>query len=112
MSLSIDVPVGNDLNILILFEGADPTPSSDWTYTNELDQLTVLSNDSRISFSGINNLNLTLNNIKMDDGGIYTLSVANSMDIVTLEFNVNVQCKYNLYTLSTFSCCLLTFVYN
>ena len=75
--------------ILVDYVGGEPAPSATWTYLNGT---TPLSENERFMTSGDHNLNLTITDCEVEDGGVYRLTVDNGvLSSVTLEYTVNIQ---------------------
>ena len=91
-SPTLNVPIGNDMKLLVIYEGGYPDPTVTWTRHIDGVVSNVL-NDSRASVSGQHGLNLTLVNVTLEDGVTYLLNVENEIDSVQLEFNVSILGK-------------------
>ena len=91
-SPTLNVPIRNDMKLLVIYEGGYPDPTVTWTRHIDGVVSNVL-NDSRASVSGQHGLNLTLVNVTLEDGVTYLLNVENEIDSVQLEFNVSVLGK-------------------
>ena len=89
---TLNVPIGNDMKLLVIYEGSYPDPTVTWTRHIDGVVSNVL-NDSRASVSGQHGLNLTLVNVTLEDGVTYLLNVENEIDSVQLEFNVSILGK-------------------
>ena len=89
---TLNVPIGNDMKLLVIYEGGYPDPTVTWTRHIDGVVSNVL-NDSRASVSGQHGLNLTLVNVTLEDGVTYLLNVENEIDSVELEFNVSILGK-------------------
>ena len=109
---TLNVPIGKDMKLLVIYEGGYPDPTVTWTrYINGI--VSNVLNDSRASVSGQHGLNLTLVNVTLEDRVIYVLNVTNGVGSVRLEFNVTILCKcimayWGLYVLM-FIICLVFF---
>ena len=91
-SPTLNVPIGKDMKLLVIYEGGYPDPTVAWTRHIDGVVSNVL-NDSRASVSGQHGLNLTLVNVTLEDGVTYLLNVENEIDSVQLEFNVSILGK-------------------
>ncbi len=74
--------------ILVDYVGGYPDPSATWTFLNGTTPL--LEND-RFDTSGDHNLNLTVTECEVEDGGVYRLNIDNGVGSVILEYTVNIQ---------------------
>ena len=107
-SPTLNVPIGNDMKLLVIYEGGYPDPTVTWThYANGV--VSNVLNDSRASVSGQHGLNLTLINVTLEDRGVYVLNVTNSVGSIQLEFNVTILCKctmayWGIYVLLVIVC--------
>ena len=85
----MDILVGQNINLLVIYEGGYPEPNVTWTRQNNGVIIDVL-NDTRASVSGQLGLNLTLFNVTTKDGVVYILTVTNSVGSIQLQFNVSI----------------------
>ena len=85
----MDILVGQNINLLVIYEGGYPEPNVTWTRQNNGVIIDVL-NDTRASVSGQLGLNLTLFNVTTKDGVVYVLTVTNSVGSIQLQFNVSI----------------------
>ena len=85
----MDILVGQNINLLVIYEGGYPEPNVTWTRQNNGVIVDVL-NDTRASVSGQLGLNLTLVNTTTEDGVVYVLTVINSVGSIQLQFNVSI----------------------
>ena len=85
----MDILIGQNINLLVIYEGGYPEPNVTWTQQNNGVIIDVL-NDTRASVSGQLGLNLTLVNTTTKDGVIYVLTVTNSVGSIQLQFNVSI----------------------
>ena len=85
----MDILVGQNINLLVIYEGGYPEPNVTWTRQNNGVTVDVL-NDTRASVSGQLGLNLTLVNTTTEDGVVYVLTVINSVGSIQLQFNVSI----------------------
>ena len=86
---TLDILNGQNINLLVIYEGGYPDP--DVTWTRQINGvLTDVLNDTRASVSGQHGLNLTLVNTTIDDGVVYVLTVINSVGSIQLQFNVSI----------------------
>ena len=85
----MDILVGQNINLLVIYEGGYPEPNVTWTRLNNGVIVDVL-NDTRASVSGQLGLNLTLVNTTTKDGVVYVLTVINSVGSIQLQFNVSI----------------------
>ena len=89
---TLDILNGQNINLLVIYEGGYPDP--DVTWTRQINGvLTDVRNDTRASVSGLHGLNLTLVNTTMEDGVVYVLTVINSVGSIQLQFNVSILGK-------------------
>ena len=93
---TLNVPIGKDMKLLVIYEGGYPDPIVTWTRHINCIVSNVL-NDSRASVSGQHGLNLTLVNVSLEDGTVYEVNVTNSVGSIQLEFNVTILCKCRNY---------------
>ena len=91
-SPTLNVHIGKDMKLLVIYEEGYPNPTVTWTYYNNEEVSNVL-NDSRASVSGQHGLNLTLINVTLEDEAVYVLEVENTEGYVQLEFNVTIVGK-------------------
>ena len=91
-SPTLNVPIGNNMKLLVIYKGGYPDPTVTWTRHIDESISNVLK-DSRASVSGQHGLNLTLVNVTLEDGAVYVLNVENEIDSVQLEFNVTILGK-------------------
>ena len=85
----MDILVGQNINLLVIYEGGYPEPNVTWTRQNNGVTVDVI-NDTRASVSGQLGLNLTLVNTTTEDGVVYVLTVINSVGSIQLQFNVSI----------------------
>ena len=85
----MDILNGQNINLLVIYEGGYPEPNVTWTRQNNGVIIDVL-NDTRASVSGQLGLNLTLFNVTTKDGVVYVLTVTNSVGSIQLQFNVSI----------------------
>ena len=85
----MDTLIGQNINLLVIYEGGYPEPNVTWTRQNNGVTVDVL-NDTRASLSGQLGLNLTLVNTTTEDGVVYVLTVINSVGSIQLQFNVSI----------------------
>ena len=85
----MDTLIGQNINLLVIYEGGYPEPNVTWTRQNNGVTVDVL-NDTRASVSGQLGLNLTLVNTTTEDGVVYVLTVINSVGSIQLQFNVSI----------------------
>ena len=85
----MNILIGENINLLVIYEGGYPEPNVTWTRQNNGVIIDVL-NDTRASVSGQLGLNLTLVNTTTKDGVIYVLTVTNSVGSIQLQFNVSI----------------------
>ena len=88
----LDVLIGQNINLLVIYEGGYPDPDVTWTRQFN-GVLTDVLNDTRASVSGLHGLNLTLVNSTMEDGVVYILTVNNSVSSIQLQFSVSILGK-------------------
>ena len=92
-SEDVAVPIGQKIQLLVIYSGGFPDPQVSWTHQVGSDMVNV-SQDQRASFNGTFGLNFTLHGAVVNDGGLYRLTVMNSVKTVVLEFNVSIQGLY------------------
>ena len=90
---TLNVPIGNDMKLLVIYERGYPDPTVTWTrHINGV--VSNVLNDGRASVSGQHKLNLTLINVTLEDGVVYILNVTNTVGSIQLEFNVSILGKF------------------
>ena len=89
-SAEVAVPIGENIQLLVIYSGGFPDPQVFWSHQVGNDMVNV-SLDQRASFNGKFGLNFTLHGTVVNDGGLYRLTVMNSVETVVLEFNVSIQ---------------------
>ena len=87
--MTLDILIGQNINLLVIYEGGYPEPNVTWTRQNNGVIIDVL-NDTRASVSGQLGLNLTLVNVTTKDGVVYVLTVTNTVGSIQLQFNVSI----------------------
>ena len=92
-SEEVTVPIGTNIQLLVKYTGGFPDPQVSWSHQVENDMVDV-SQNQRASFYGTFELNFTLSDAVVNDGGLYRLTVMNSVDTVILEFIVLIQGLY------------------
>ena len=98
----VAVPIGENIQLLVIYSGGFPDPQVSWSHQVGNDFINV-SQDQRASFSGTFELNFTLSEAVVSDGGLYRLTVMNSVETVELEFTVSIQGLYMWEILVLFS---------
>ena len=89
---TLDILNGQNINLLVIYEGGYPDPDVTWTRQINGAIVDVL-NDTRASVSGLHGLNLTLVNTTIEDGVVYIVTVTNGAGSVQLQFNVSILGK-------------------
>ena len=95
----INVPIGKKLQLLVRLKGSYyPTPTINWIHSdNKLtNQTTLITANDRIAFNGVLGINLTIENVNVNDSGAYFLKVANNVEEILLHFNISILGKWTI----------------